>query len=191
MTSVTRLATRRHARMPCKLGRVIGLSAAAALPFAAVSCSILGPSQSISIRTDRTQYVLESGEHRDEIQVTVRITNNWGQPVYLHRKCGYGEFPSRHLIGVSGDSTRLFISGSGDVCISLPLKDPIPIAVGHTYEDTLLLRALKGTTGGFYRISYDIQLSSVAEGWGPAEPVIAREAATSNTFEVMPPQAED
>ena len=159
------------------------------------ACSPTDTGDAFVIRTDRTEYRLRHASGMYSVRLRVHVTNPLDRTVYLHRECGYGESPSRRLLRADGDTTSIRLDSG--VCITRPLREPIPLRGGETYVDEVELSSpesphasppitLEMRTGEFVLV-YAIQPTDAIGGWGSVDP-LPPERTTSNPFVVLAPE---
>lgn len=147
----------------------------------------------LSISTDSTTYELQRTPGIYSVSLTVDITNEGHSTVFLHRACGYGDQPGYTLTRVKGDE-RIWLGNL--ICITKPLRQPIPLEPGETYthllemESTVSPNAVPPKTmdmrTGEFLLEYHVQRTDRVEGWAPVD--LADEPKRwSNTFTVLPP----
>lgn len=159
------------------------------------ACSPTDPGDAFAIRTDSTGYRLRYDGGMYSVRLRVHVTNPLDRTVFLHRQCGYGESPSRRLLRADGDTTSIRLDSG--MCITQPLREPIPLHGGETYVDEVELSSpesphasppitLEMRTGEFVLV-YAVQLTDAVGGWGPVDP-LPPERTTSNPFVVLAPE---
>lgn len=148
-----------------------------------------------SIRTDAPVYALQYQPGIYTVRIRAEYTNRTGRTVYLHRHCGYGDRPHRHLVRADADVTPIWLNEGA--CISLPLRLPIPVRAGETYGDEFELVSTEsphaqppitmGQRTGVFQLVYDVQRTNRVDGWGGVD-LLPLEQRVSNAFRVEPPQ---
>ncbi len=151
-------------------------------------------SEDVELHTDRTTYRLQYQPGIYSVEMTVTYTNRRSQPVYFHRTCGYGHEPHRELRRADDSTTPIWL-GLG-VCITQPLRLPIEVPVGASYEDQFVLVSTESPNAnppitmdqrtGTFRLEYFIQTENRVEGWSAVALVPLKERL-SNRFRVVPP----
>ena len=143
------------------------------------------------IETDSTQYHLRQDGAFYTLTMEVRVTNPFDRTVYLHRKCGYYEFPARYPVRADDDTTAVWLDDVG--CITAEMLRPIPLPAGDTYVDRVEFLSVDqpSTTmamrTGTMALVYAIQPTRAIGGWSAGDP-FPFEHTTSNSFVVLPPE---
>lgn len=146
------------------------------------------------VLTDRTSYELDFVPGLYHLSLTARYTNRSSQTVWLHRGCGYADHPSRRLVRADESDTEIWLHSG--VCITRPLRDPIPVGAGEMFVDQVELVSsvsphaqppitMEMRTGTF-RLVYAVQSSNEVEGWEPVD-LVPLEERMSNAFVVRGP----
>jgi len=129
------------------------------------------------------------------IDMKVTVTNCGSRAIYLHRHCGTGESPQRHITGaVDAEMAHDILVGTP--CQRWADRLPVELLPGATYEDSLSPMSVvtripdpAGTMGertGSFRLEYFIQSENRVEGWD-AVALLPLEQRLSAIFTIVPP----
>lgn len=160
------------------------------------ACSPTGTEEAFPIESEADEYRLEHQPGLYSVRLRVTVTNPLDRTVYLHRQCGYGDHPSRYLVRAGLDDTRIWLDSG--VCITAPLRAPIPLGPGESYLDDVVLRSTESPQAnppitmamrtGTFRLVYGVQLTDRVEGWHPVSP-LPTDRTMSNAFTIASPGA--
>ena len=157
-------------------------------------CSLLDPSgdayvdETTPIVTDTYVYQLQEEGSWYSVRFRTRYINTHDTPVFLYRRCGYGDLPAKRLVRADSSSTPISLREGS--CARLPPSPPIEFPAGDTLFDEFVFLSYKWAEdpvewmSGRFRLEYFIQASDKLAD-SPMD-LIAFDARISNAFAIDP-----